>query len=132
MMAPKGVVDGVTWQRISRSVDHFDNLYNLLAEDLNIKEDTELRFTSIGNEVTEWRAQLRYSEFLLCKSTVDVFNIHGEVLNPELADISKVLSQRRNFFFKTHASGVKLENVNLTPLSIIEGSVDEDLSDDEE
>ena len=69
----------------------------VVAEDLNIKEDTELRFTSIGNEVTEWRAQLRYSEFLLCKSTVDVFNIHGEVLNPELADIAKVLRVRSHW-----------------------------------
>ena len=132
MMAPKGVVDGVTWQRISRSVDYFDDLYSLLAEDLNFKGDTESRFISIGNEVTEWRAQLRYSQFLLSKSAVDVFNIHGEVLNPELADIANVLSQKRNLYFKTHASGVKLENVNLTPLIVIEGCVNEDSSDDEE
>ena len=100
MMAPKGIVDKVTG--ISRSVDHVDKLYSILSGELNIKDETELRFTPIGKEVTEWRALLRYSRFLLNENETDVFNIHGEVINPDMANISKILSEKRSSYYKAN------------------------------
>ena len=123
-MAPKGIIDNTTWQRISRSVDYFDTLYSLLSGELDISEETELRLTPIGNEVTEWRALLRYSGFLMHKNETDVFNIHGDVINPELASISNVLSDKRKMYFKMHLSGHKLENIRLNPFLITEGLED--------
>ena len=67
----------ICWQGYLGSVDHVDKLYYILSAELNIKDETELRFIPMGKEVTERRALLRYSRFFL--NDTDVINIHGEV-----------------------------------------------------
>ena len=52
-----------------------------------------------------------------------------KVINPELASISNVLSDKRKMYFKMLLSGHKLENIRLNPFLITEGL--EDFSDEE-
>lgn len=130
-MAPKGPVDKATWQRISRSVDHVDKLYDLLANELNIRDDTAIRFVPIGDEVTEWRSILRQSKFLSNEKN-ELSNIHGEPLNDELVHISSILSQKRKVYYEKHLNGVNLENITTDCVIISQEEMQDSSSDDEE
>ena len=132
MMAPKGVVDKNTWQRISRSVDYVDQLYESLSKELNLKDDTASRITPIGKEVLEWRAILRRSEFLEHKEVDKVFNIHGDEINPELRDISKMLGKKRKWYVKQSSQGVNLENISMSHISVTNDDDSDDDSDGDE
>lgn len=67
-----------------------------LSKELNLKDDIASRITPFGNEVLEWRAILRRSEFLDHKEIDKVFNIYRDEIDPELQDISKILDKNEN------------------------------------
>ena len=64
LIAPKGNVEKSTLQRISRSIDKLDKIYDNASSLLTLGTDTRPRVILLSEEIMEWRAVLRYSKFL--------------------------------------------------------------------
>ena len=111
----------ICWQGYLGSVDHVDKLYYILSADLNIKDETELRFIPMGKEVTERRALLRYSRFFL-NDTLSIYT--GKFLG----------KQQNNFEWITKQRWFQIEEyIYLTPISIVnEDSNEESYSSGDE
>lgn len=117
-IAPKGKVDKTTWQRISRCIDVVDDVHENTSKLLNVSDEPYQRNILLSNEILEWRSVLRHSKFLCNKDETHVFNIHGEVLNPELKNLSYILEQKRSQYSRDYLDGINLENIKLDLIRI--------------
>ena len=131
MLAPKGPVEKITWQRISRSVDYVEELYDKTSDILHLNYEPELRIVGLKDEVNEWRAILRSSRFLEQKDK-NLKNIHGELLNQEIVNLSSILEQKRKDYYKERLNGKNLENIRLPLIKIHPDEPEYEDSSDEE
>ena len=127
-MTPKGNVDNLTWQKISRSVDKVDRLHDKVSNTLNFKDVTSSRIVLLGGEITEWRALLRHSEYLEHKNETYAFNIYGEILNSELINLSVTLKGKMAEYWHKHAYGTRLENIWLSRIKVLKSDEEVDNS----
>ena len=133
MLAPKGIVEKGTWQRISRSVDTVDAIHSNVSKMLVLKDYSPTRNILISNELLEWRALLRHSKYLENKENGTVFNIYGQSMGDDMLNISKKLEDKRKDYWKSHVAGVNLQNIRCERLNLGTGfEIEYDSEDDEE
>jgi len=130
MIAPKGPVDKFTWQRISRSVDKIENIYEHASALLDISDETHQSTINLEAEILEWRAVLRHSKFLDNSDENHIYDIFGNVLSSDLLNFKENMEAKMYEYWASHLTGKNLQNINLIPLNVL--SKDTTDSDSEE
>ena len=125
-IAPKGIIAGTVWQRISRSLDKITGIYDHSCNMLGTSEVTQSRTIILKEETLEWRAVLRHSKFLRNNSEKFVHNIYGEELSDDLIDFPTKLNEKRLLYWNIAKSGVSLENITYNILKATTKSFSED------
>ena len=110
-IAPKGIVNSKTWQKISRSIDKVEHVIDNAKKNLGISNVNSERNILLENEIMEWRAFFRLSSFISNSKCGFIQNIYGEKLSDDLINLTRNLTNKRKECF-TAALNIPLENIN--------------------
>ena len=125
-IAPKGIVNSKTWQKISRSIDKVEHVIDNAKKNLGISNVNSERNILLENEIMEWRAFLRLSSFISNSKCGFIQNIYGEKLSDDLINLTRNLTNKRKEYF-TAALNIPLENINYENLHVFSPDDTDDL-----
>ena len=118
LVAPKGIVERSVWQRISRSIDKLDEIYSNASKYLSLTSDTQPRVVLLGDEILEWRAVLRHSEYLDVERTDVAYSMTGDILSNDMINLPSKLRQKRLGYWQM-ATNTPLENISYQNLNVL-------------
>lgn len=119
MMAPQGSVEKTTWQRISRSVDTFDKIYKNIDFQLSLTDETRSRNILLSEEIVQWRAVIRYSDYLKpTKDEQNIYNIFGDALSNDMLNFAVKTKNKRLLYWKQALCGKKLQHITYANLHV--------------
>ena len=119
MLSPKGLIEKLTWQKISRCVDKVGTIYDNTSRFLDLCDENQSRLVLMSGEILEWRTVLRYSRFLEHTDMQNVYDINGNVLNSQISNLSSLLREKRKSYWKMHAGGTKLKRNRIKEYSLL-------------
>ena len=127
LIAPKGPIQGKTWQMLSRALDSFDTIYDSVSSTLNLKDPEFQRNINLSDEIYTWRAVLRKSCFL-SKENFGNFpeNAFGEQLSIDCVDITEKARACRKDCWSKVANGESIVTTKTRYLNILD---DRDIDD---
>ena len=88
-VAPKGIVNSKTWQKISGLIDKLEYVIDNAKKNIGISNVNSERNILLENEIMEWRAVLRLSSFLANSKCGFIQDVYGETLSDDLINLSR-------------------------------------------
>ncbi|XP_062621416.1 uncharacterized protein LOC134283013 [Saccostrea cucullata] len=100
---PSGAPKEKHWQQTCRNLDNLEKINSNIKQQLGVKDATEdsIYHTDLKNEIFQWRAELRESEYLISPHEAkDHTSLSNKPLDHELVHFSQKCKNNRLFYFQ--------------------------------